>query len=76
MTDTLYLKSILVRRGVTFEYVSEQMGLSKTSLSYKINNKRQFTATEIVKLSNILNLTANERDEIFFGENVDFKSTN
>ena len=71
MTDTLYLKSMLVRRGVTLEDVSEQIGLSKTSLSYKINNKRQFTATEIAKLSSILQLTQEQRDKIFFGINVD-----
>lgn len=76
MTDTLYLKSMLVRRGITLEEISSQIGLSKTSLSYKINNKRQFTATEIAKLSNILGLSANERDEIFFGINVELESTN
>lgn len=76
MTDSLYLKSMLVRRGITLEDVSEQIGVSKTSLSYKINNKRQFTATEIAKLSSILQLTTEERDKIFFRINVELNSTN
>lgn len=72
MTNVLEFKSAMIRKGFTIKKLASAIGLSTTTLSYKINNKREFTSSEIRVLKDILNLTTEERDKIFFGENVDF----
>lgn len=71
MTNTLEFKAMLVRKGLTLKKLSEEVGISSTSLSYKINNRRDFMSREIVAISKALNLTSYERDKIFFKEIVD-----
>ena len=66
MTNTTLLKSFMVREGFTMETLAEKMELSRTSMSYKINNRVEFRSSEIKKMQNILNLTDEERDSIFF----------
>lgn len=71
MTNSRKLKSVMVARGMTLSDLSSLTGLSKASLSYKINNHRQFLAKEILILQKALNLTSLERDEIFFANDVE-----
>ena len=71
MTDTLLLKSMLLRKGLTVETASEKLGISRVSMSYKVNNKREFMASEIKQLSDLLELTDSEVRQIFFTVNVD-----
>lgn len=66
MTDTLELKTILFRKQITLEKLSGLIGLSTTTLSYKINNKIEFKSSEIKAMQEILGLTNDERDKIFF----------
>lgn len=66
MTDTKFFKSLLVAKGITLNQLAELTGISLTSLSYKVNNHRQFTAREISVIQKALKLTNNERDNIFF----------
>ena len=66
MTDTEELKKLIRKNGYTLEELSCKIGLSKTSLSYKINNKIDFKTKEIKKIQNVLNLTDTQRDYIFF----------
>ena len=66
MTDTLELKTFLFRKQITLEKLSDLIGLSTTTLSYKINNKIEFKSSEIKAMQEILGLTNDERDKIFF----------
>ena len=66
MTDTLELKTILFRKQITLEKLSDLIELSTTTLSYKINNKIEFKSSEIKAMQEILGLTNDERDKIFF----------
>lgn len=66
MTDTDELKKLIRMSGYTLNDVSKQIGISKTTLSYKINNKVEFSVSEIKKIQTILNLTDTQRDFIFF----------
>lgn len=75
MTDTKKFKSLLVAKGMTMARLSELTGISIASLSYKINNKRQFLAREIQCIQKILELTDKQRDEIFFAFDVEYNST-
>lgn len=66
MIDTLELKTILFRKQITLKKLSDLIGLSTTTLSYKINNKIEFKSSEIKAMQEILGLTNDERDKIFF----------
>ena len=67
MTNTRELKSFLVKRNISAGKLADELGISRVSLSKKINNKREFKASEIVKIQKLLALTNVERDYIFFG---------
>lgn len=71
MTDTLAFKAYLVRRGYTVQSLADELGIAACSLSYKMNNKREFKPSEIVAIKRILNMTSEERDAIFFADTVD-----
>lgn len=75
MTNTTEFKIILMRRGLTAEQLADLVGMSRVSLSYKMNNKRTFDQAEIKAISDALGLTLEEKDKIFFGDMVDDKST-
>lgn len=68
MTDTIRLKSLLVMKQITMEELATLLKISKTSLSYKVNNIREFKSSEIKNVQKALGLTDKERDEIFFCE--------
>lgn len=71
MTDTLEFKATLLRKGYTAGKLANEIGLSWASLSYKVNNRREFTATEINRISKTLNLTLEEKEKIFFADTVE-----
>lgn len=71
MTDTLAFKAYLVRRGYTVQSLADALGIAVCSLSYKMNNKREFKLSEIVAIKKILNMTSEERDAIFFADEVE-----
>lgn len=66
MTDTAEIKNIIRKKGFTLDSLSKKIKMSRTTLSYKINNKVEFNATEIKEIQNALGLTDDERDFIFF----------
>lgn len=66
MTNTTELKVIMYRKKITIKKLAEIIGVSATTLSYKINNEREFTSSEIMSIQKALNLSNDERNEIFF----------
>lgn len=66
MTDTNEIKKFIRLNGFTLETLSKVIGISRTTLSYKINNQIEFSAKEIKRIQNALNLTDKQRDLIFF----------
>ncbi len=71
MTDSKAFKAYILERGWTMEHLAEALGIALSSLSYKVNNRRQFRPTEIVAIKKILGMTAEDRDRLFFAECVD-----
>lgn len=67
MTNTNLLKSIIVAKGFTQRMIAEQIGMALASFNYKLNNKKEFRASEIKKLLETLQLTKEEAYSIFFG---------
>lgn len=69
MTNTLKLKALMVEKGFTQEQLAKKLGISEQSLNYKINNKREFKASEIQALTKSLDVQ--DVDSIFFARDVD-----
>lgn len=74
MTDTAKLKAAIIAKGYRQEDVAKKLNISTQSLNYKINNKRDFRASEIEKLKFILDIE--NIDVIFFAQSVDLNATN
>lgn len=72
MTNTNEFKAALVRKGMTAGDLAELIGISRQSLSYRMNNIVEFRISEVEKISQILELTLEEKNLIFF-ENQDGK---
>lgn len=66
MTNKPMLLAKMALSGYTAYKLAEDIKLSRQSMSYKINGKREFNVDEINAISGLLNLTLEERDAIFF----------
>ncbi len=75
MTNTLELDYAIKRAGLDREKVAKILGIGITTLFNKLHNKVEFKASEIAKLKSLLNLSKEQRDMIFFANNVDAQST-
>jgi len=71
MTDTNKLEDLIRDSGYKRSFLCEQMGISGRSLSNKVNNKTEFTASEIFKLSELLRINCTQQQTIFFSSEVD-----
>lgn len=64
MTNSNKLRAKIRENGLTQGEVAKMIGISSQSLSYKINNKIEFRASEMKRLCNLLNIT--DKDSYFF----------
>jgi len=72
MTNTKALREKIAERGLKLKFVAEKVGLSYQGLQNKIENKSDFTTTEISALCDLLNITSlKEKESIFFAVKVD-----
>lgn len=71
MTNGRLLRASAIANGFTTGSLAESIGLSRQSMSYKLNNRRKFTVDEIKAISEKLNLSLEEKEAIFFGNAVD-----
>ena len=65
MTNTELLEQRIRESGMKRYVIAEKCGIDQRTLRNKIRGKSEFTASEIVTLSQILSLTGKVRDEIF-----------
>lgn len=65
MVNENLLKAKIIEKNIKKKIIAEKLGISLTSLNYKLNNKTQFKASEIQILSEILNINE-EKDKYFF----------
>lgn len=71
MINTALLKGSITAAGYTQEQFAKILGISAQSLNYKLNNTREFKASEIMKICDILNII--NKDDYFFVQSVDKK---
>lgn len=75
MTDTKVLNEEISNAGVTVTFIAAKLGITREGFYKKLNNETEFKASEISKMQNLLHLTNEKRDEIFFATKVESKST-
>lgn len=71
MPDIVMLRKRMDESGMTVKAIAEKSGMLRETLYNRLKGSGEFTASEIVSLSNTLHLTVSERDSIFFGEKVE-----
>ena len=70
MTDTEMLLEKIKDSGMTMKAIGEKSGINRANIYNKLKGRGEFTASEIVALSEVLHLTKPERDRIFLSTNV------
>lgn len=72
MTDTEEVKRIIKSKGLKYSFVAKTLGITSYTLQMKLENKREFTVTQVTMLCNLLHITSlTKRQELFFKEKVD-----
>ena len=75
MTDTKKLREAIKDSGLKRSEILKRSGIKAYStLRDKVDNKREFTASEITKLCEILNLSTDQREAIFFASDSELYS--
>lgn len=76
MTNTELLRSKIDESGYKLRFIAKQIGITYQGFLKKINNETEFKATEIQILCDLLNISLQEKEVIFFASFVDETSTN
>lgn len=66
MTDTERLRAFIADRGIPITFIAKKVGITRESFYKKMKNETEFTASEIVLISDVLHMKRSERDAIFF----------
>ncbi len=67
MVNTILLKEKVKESGYRPAWIAEQLGITSSAWSYKLNGHRKFTVEEIMVLCKLLKIKSlRERDAIFF----------
>lgn len=74
MVNLILLEKRMKDSGMTVVAISEKTGILRETLYNKLKGLSEFKASEIAALSNVLNLSSKERDEIFFEANGELNS--
>jgi len=70
MTDIALLREKIDDSGMTVVAISQKSGIDRATLYNRLKGKGEFTASEIIGMTEALHLTKPERDRIFLTANV------
>lgn len=71
MTNTDLFRKTVEKRGLKYRFLAETIGITTQGLQNKIENRTEFKAGEIIKLSEVMHLSNEEKDAIFFSRGSD-----
>lgn len=72
MTDTVLLRQKLKDSGYRLQFIADKVGISRQTLSMKVNNDSEFTTGEVEKLCDLLDICdLEEKNSIFFAKEVE-----
>lgn len=66
MTNNESLRNKIQASGISMVFLAKAIGITRKALYNKVNGQSEFKASEIIRISNVLHLTDQERDENFF----------
>lgn len=75
MTDSELLKKKISESGLSVSFIAKKLGISREGLYKKINGTTEFKASEIFAITDLLRLDSDSREDIFFNQKVECKST-
>ena len=68
MTDKNLLYYFVKRAGFKNKDIAKAIGITPSGYTLKISNKSDFRQSEIKTICDLLSLTVEERDRVFFAE--------
>lgn len=68
MTNTQLLREKINESGYKIYFIANKVGITYQGLLNKMNNRNEFRANEIQALFDLLNLSEEERNAIFFAQ--------
>lgn len=74
MTNRTALENKVKESGYRLDYICEKLGITRQAWLNKLKNINEFKQSEIAKLSELLKLTHDEINLIFFDFGHDLKS--
>lgn len=75
MTNYAKLKGLMAERGLEVTKLASILGISRQAASDKINGKSRITLTDAQAISEALRMNSEERDVIFFADDVKSEAT-
>ena len=69
--DGIKLRQAIDDNGIKLKFICEKLGLSRQGLYKKMNGWSEFTVSETKVIQQILGLSNEERDAIFFAQEVE-----
>lgn len=75
MTDFDLLKEKIKDSGMTMVAIAKKSGILRETLYNRLNGVGDFTASEMLALSDVLRLSNKERNAIFFARKVELNAT-
>ena len=75
MTNYAKLKGLMAERGLEVTKLASILGISRQAASDKINGKSRITLTDAQTISDALKMNSEERDLIFFADDVKSEAT-
>jgi transcriptional regulator with XRE-family HTH domain len=66
MVNSKRIKSKIIEKGLTQEYIADKMRLSQSAFNLKLNNSRYFRIEEMFGLADLLEIDYKELKQYFF----------
>lgn len=68
MTNTALLERYIEKSGYKKSFIAAQLGLTTYGFTLKVNNKSEFKASEMTILCELLKISAEDKEAIFFAK--------
>lgn len=71
MIDYEALREWIKNSGMLHKHIASKLGMTPANLSSKLNNHRDFRASDISAFVTELHMSVEDRNKIFFKSNID-----
>lgn len=76
MVDTQHLGQKIEESGLKIGYIVSKLGITRQAFDFKKRNIRKFRTAEIYVLCDLLNIPDEEKQSIFFADEVNLNVNN